>query len=367
MKHTKSFPAYVPAMLLVCFLSLACSGEEKTIPAQNSRPATTMVIRQQAALTTHTFSGKAKNSQTSQLSFRVSGLIEQLPIQVGSRVQKGQIIARLESDDYRLQVSQAQAKLEAIRSRYKEVSQDFKRMRDLLAQEVISQSRFEEAESAFKSVSANIKEAEKSLQIARRNLSYTTLKAPTSGIISRVPVEKFQNIKSGQPVATLLSGKSIEVVAGVPDKLIYSLNPGQEAKVRFNALPQKNFNATITKISMQSSALSTYPVTVALDRPGSQIRPGMSALVSFFFKPKTPESIFIPLSAVVHEPYGAKFVWVVTPETRTVQKKKVRTGTIRDKRVEILKGLSAGDEIVIRGAHRLHTNDKINPVNADRF
>lgn len=118
---------------------------------------------------------------------------------------------------------------------------------------------------------------------------------------------------------------------------------------------------------MQSSALSTYPVTVALDRPGSQIRPGMSALVSFFFKPKTPESIFIPLSAVVHEPYGAKFVWVVTPETRTVQKKKVRTGTIRDKRVEILKGLSAGDEIVIRGAHRLHTNDKINPVNADRF
>jgi len=354
-------------MLLVCFLFLACTGEEKTVPVQDTRPATTMEVRHQTARTTHTFSGKAENSQTSQLSFRVSGLIEQLPIQVGSRVKKGQIIARLESDDYRLQVNKAQAKLESIQSRYKEVFQDFKRMRDLLAQEVISQSRFEEAESAFKSVCANIEEAKKSLQIARRNLSYTTLKAPTSGIISRVPVEKFQNINSGQPVATFLSGKSIEVVAGVPDKLIYSLNTGQKAKVMFNALPQKNFNATITKISMQSSSISTYPVTVVLDNPGSQIRPGMSALVSFYFKSKTPKAIFVPLSAVVHEPYGAKFVWVVAPRTRTVQKKEIRTGAVRDKRVEILEGLSAGDKIVVRGAHRLHANDKINPIKADRF
>jgi multidrug efflux system membrane fusion protein len=354
-------------VLLPLLIFTACSEEKKPLPQTQIRPVSTIVARKKPAQITRTFSGKAQNSQSSVLSFRVSGQIEYLPIDVGSTVKKGQIIARLDPEDYKLKVKQASAEIRSIRSKYQQLANDFRRMRKLYTDEVISKSKFDEVKSAYNSTAANLEAAREALQIARRNLSFTKLQAPASGTINQIQVENYQNISPGQPIATLISGAKTEVEVGIPDKLIYAIQSGSKAKVHFNALPGKVFQATVTEISMLASPMSTYPVIVALDNPISAIRPGMSALVDFSFKTKQKSSFFLPLQAVAREPYEHKFIWIVDPETSKVVKRKVKTGIIKQDKIQILSGLTEGERVVLRGVHRLQPGTKVKVLQTDRF
>ncbi len=355
------------AILSIFFLFAGCSEEKPPFPEKKIQPVTITTASKSPRNNTRTFSGKAENSRTTTLSFRVGGNIENLPVKVGSRIHKGDIVARLDPRDFKLRVQKAEASLKSARSKYREIAQDFKRMRRLRSRDVISQSKFEEVKSAYQSATANLEEAKKVLGIARRNLSFTTLRAPQTGTISKLQVEKFQNVGKGQAVATLICGNQTEVVVGVPDKLIYSLRPGKKAKVTFNALPDRTFKGRVNEISMQPSPISTYPVTVVIDNPSPDIRPGMAALISFDFPGKSEPSIFLPLSCVVREPYGNKFVWTVDPETSRVHKKEVGTGTVRRNSIQITSGVHPGEEIVLRGIHRLQSGQEVKALPRDRF
>lgn len=349
-------------------LLIAGCAEDKSSPqTPKAHPVTTTTARMQPSGNQYQFSGKAKNSQETMLSFRVPGQIIRLPVQVGSRVEKDQLVAELDGEEYLLEVNRARARVRSIRSKKENLAKDFKRMQQLLRREAISQSRFDEVESGFESVSANLEEAEERLRIARKKLSYTRITAPDAGVISRLPVEKFQNVSAGRPVATFLSGNKTEVEVGIPDKLISSLSQGIKARVEFNALPENEYNATVTEIGMQPNPESTYPVTLVLNSPAPKVRPGMSALVQFNFKKTQKTAILLPLSAVAQEAYGPKYVWEVDPQSMKVRKKPVSTGAVSEDKVRILSGVEKGDIIVVRGVHRLRPGMRVKPIKADNF
>lgn len=353
-------------LLFTLILLLWGCAEEKSPPQTvKAHPVTTITARKHPAGNQYQFSGKAKDSRETILSFRVPGQIMRLPVQVGSRLGKDELVAELDREEYLLEVNRARAQVRSIRSKKENLAKDYRRMKELLTRDVISQSRFDEVESGFESVSANLEEAEEQLRIAGKKLSYTRITAPDAGVISRLPADKFQNVSAGQPVATFLSGNSTEVEVGIPDKLISSLSPGKKARVRFNALPGKEYNATVTEIGMQPNPESTYPVTLVLNSPSPRVRPGMSALVQLNFPDTRKPAVLLPLSAVAHEPYGPKYVWEVDPQSMKIRKKPVSTGAVSEDKVRILSGVEKGDIIVVRGVHRLRPGMKVKPIKAD--
>ncbi|MFP4657955.1 MAG: efflux RND transporter periplasmic adaptor subunit [Desulfonatronovibrionaceae bacterium] len=354
----------MPAFVF-CLLATACSEEKSTPPKPSSRPVTTATAQAGEAKTSHIFSGKAKSPQSTDLSFRVPGQIVRLPVRAGTRLEKDDLVAQLDKDDYQLEANQARARVLSILAKKERLGKDYKRMQKLLKEEAISQSRFDEVKSSYNSTSADLEAAREQLRLAVRNLGYTRITAPEAGVVSRVAVEKFQNVEAGQPIATFLSGNGTEVEVGIPDKLIHFLAPGKPARVEFNALPDRAFKARVTEIGMQPNPESTYPVTLVLDSPSPRIRPGMAALAEFDFPDAGSSAIYIPLSAIVREPFGSKYVWLVDPENMQVEKREVEIGAIREDKVQILSGINEGQTIVIRGAHRLNPGEKINPIEAE--
>lgn len=367
--HVKTRKLSLFALHFILFslaLLIAGCAEDKSSPqTPKAHPVTTTTARMQPSGNQYQFSGKAKDSQKTILSFRVPGQIMRLPVRVGSRVEKDQLVAELDREEYLLEVNRARARVRSVSSKRENLAKDYKRMQKLIRRGAISQSRFDEVESSFQSVSANMEEAEEQLSIARKKLGYTRITAPDAGVISRLRVEKFQNVSAGQPVCTLLSGNNTEVEVGVPDKLIYSLSRGKKARVEFNALPGNMYNATVTEVGMQPNPESTYPVTLVLNSPAPKVRSGMSALVQFNFAGGQKSAILLPLSAVAQEAYGPKYVWEVDPQSMKTRKKKVKTGAVSEDKIRILSGVKNGDIIVVRGVHRLRPGMKVKPINTD--
>ncbi|MDY6992453.1 MAG: efflux RND transporter periplasmic adaptor subunit, partial [Pseudomonadota bacterium] len=177
-----------------------------------------------------------------------------------------------------------------------------------------------------------------------------------------LPVEKNENIKAGQPIVVVNCGQRLEVEVAVPESLIIAIQTGQPTTVTFDALPKQSFAATITEVGVASSqATTTFPVIVRLQDSTPEIRPGMTAEVSFQFA--TQDSTLVVPSAAVHEDRQGRFVFVVEPlenkELAIVHRRAVEVGALTENGLEILSGLQVGEQVVTAGISQLQEGLKV--------
>ncbi|MGC9461165.1 efflux RND transporter periplasmic adaptor subunit, partial [Vibrio genomosp. F10] len=151
------------------------------------------------------FPAVANAAERSHLSFRVSGEISQLSVKEGDRVKKGQLIAKLDPTDYQLDVDNAQA-------RFTVVNNQFNRSKPLVNKGLLAKSQFDE-------IAAQRQIALAELELAKLRLSFTQLKAPVDGIISRVNTDQFENVQVGQYIVNIHSVETVEILIQLPDRL----------------------------------------------------------------------------------------------------------------------------------------------------
>jgi len=162
-----------------------------------------------------TFSAVAAAADKSSLSFRIQGEITKITVRPGDRVKKGQLLAQLEPTDYRLEVDDAQAKYNVADSQYR-------RSAKLVDKGYLAQSQFDELKAQRRIARAR-------LNLAKLSLSFTQLKAPFDGVISRVPAEQFENVQVGQKVMNIHSADSVDIHIQAPD-MIYSQSAAVEVE-----------------------------------------------------------------------------------------------------------------------------------------
>jgi RND family efflux transporter MFP subunit len=306
---------------------------------------------------TRTFSGASKAAVEVNLSFKVGGTIQTVHVKIGDKVKKGAPIASVDKKDFQLRTEQARAAVSNAKVQMQTAKSAFERTSALYENNNVSLQDFERAKTTYESARAGLNSAERGLQLAQSQLSYTGLNAPMDGIVTRVNVEKNENVMPGQSVVELHSGRDIEVVIGVPESYISRMSNGDLVTVSFPAVKGKSFKGTVTEVSYAISAKSsTYPVCVVLDNPSKEIRPGMSADVTFAFNTadKKPR-IVIPIGTVAEGTDG-RFVYTVSPQKEglgLVRKKKVVTGELVSGGLEILDGLRDGELVVTAGISKL--------------
>ena len=358
------------ALWALALLPLACTPE--TVPEEVIRPVRYTVARVESGDRTRYYTGAAKARIESNLSFRVSGTVEEIGVRVGDRVKPGQLIAELDSGDYELQVKQADATLASAEANARKAAADYKRIQGLYENNNASRSQLDSARAAAEASAAQYRSAEKQLELVRRQLDYTRLIAPRGGSISSVPSEVNENVGAGTPIAVLSSGDEPEVQVSIPESLITSLSEGQEVAVRFDAVPDETFPATVTEVGVAPMPYSTtFPVTVRLNDAESRIRPGMAAEVAFTFASTDDRPRFYLPATAVQEDREGRFVYTLDDHgdgTGATRRAPVVTGELTPDGLEVFEGIGEGDQVVTAGATLLSSGVTVRiPDNPEAF
>lgn len=351
-----------PTLLLL--LALCSCGRKEPTQETVLRPVRTQQVFATGGNRVRRFSGVAQAGVESKISFRVGGTIQRISVDVGNAVTKGQLLAELDPEDYRLKVQDAEAALNQSKAQERNQSASYDRVRELYENRNASKQDLESARAAYESAVATVESHENRLELARNQLAYTKLKAPIDADVAEVNVEVNENVQPGQVVLLLTSGSNLEVQVAMPEVLISQVREGDEVSVDFDALPGTDLTGKVTEVGVTSTDLATtFPVTVRLDEIDPGIRSGMTAEVAFQFEsPGGSERFLVPAFAVAEDREG-RYVFVVQssgePDVGVVMRKKARVGDLTKGGIEILDGLTDGDHVVVAGVSKLVDGQRV--------
>ena len=353
-------------LILTAMLLVACEREQKSVK-QQPRLVFAMRVADTSALMERTFPGRARAEKEVNRSFRVSGPLITFPVNVGDKVKQGDVLARIDPQDFEMALRTLEGQLGREVARRKRAQQDLTRVENIRKQDpgAISQTAIDKALQVRDSASANVRSLQASVQNAKDQLSYTYLKAPFDGIIVETYVENFETVVARQPVLRLLDPSSIEFVINVPENLISLAPYVEKVTVTFDALPGVEIPATVSEIGKEASqATRTYPVTLLMNQPeDAEILPGMAGEASIVSRPPDDSELVgiqVPATAVFSgDDMDKSFVWVVDNGTKTLSRREVQIGQLSRFGVLIKSGLKANEWIAVKGVHTLKEGQQV--------
>ncbi|MDD4737432.1 MAG: efflux RND transporter periplasmic adaptor subunit [Kiritimatiellae bacterium] len=352
MHHAHFLTALMPLLLIGC-------GKPPVEIPEAVRPVYIYAVTDPTLERVRAFAGNARPALETEISFRVGGEILELTVKPGEPVKTGELLARLDTSDYELQLRQAEAQRDQAEALLKQASAQYARTRELYESQNISKSELDQARAASESYEAQLEAAQKAVELASLQLEYCTLRAPFDGRVVSKTAEQRQTVAAGQSIATLTSGNVMEMVVGIPETLINRVRLGNQADVVFDSIPGGNFTAEVTEVGVENTGQSTYSVRLTIREQDDRIRPGMAGEASLAFATEGEQTLTIPAECVVSEAKDQYFVWVVNPETSRVQKRAVQPGALTSLGLNILSGLQPGDQVVTRGVHKLAENTPV--------
>ena len=351
--------------LLVAILIVAGCGPSDDAFEERLRPVRYLTVSDVSAFRDRNFSGTSKSSRESRLSFKVSGTIINVPVQIGQRLNAGALIAEIDPASFLLQEQQAQATLVEAQANDRRASANYERTKGLYANSNASLNDLESARAQAESASAVVRAASKDLEIARLNVSYTKLKAAADCSIASLNVEVNENVAAGQQVAAVSCGDEYEVTLDLPESLIGSIDEWTPVVVRFGAIPDDEFSGVVSEIAVASTAGSAaFPVVISIIGSHPALRSGLAADVTFKFDSAASQDggVLLPVTAVINDP-GGTFVFVAEP-TETdgeayVRRRRVTLGELSESGIEIAEGLAVGDRVITAGISVIRDGQRV--------
>jgi len=350
--------------LLAVTLALGACGKSDDTVEEMLRPVRYVMVSDASVFRDRSFSGTSKSSRESRLSFKVSGTIINAPVQIGQRLNAGDLIAEIDSASYVLQAQQAQASLVEAQANDRRAAANYERTKGLYANDNASLNDLESARAQAESASAVVRAASKALEIARLNVSYTRLTADTDCSIASLDIEVNENVASGQQVAAVSCGDAFEVNLDLPESLIGSVNERTPVSVRFGAIPDQVFRGVISEIAVASAAGSAaFPVVIKITGSHPSLRSGLAADVTFQFDSAADKGrVVLPVTAVIHDPSGT-FVFIAAPAEvageAVVSRRTVTLGELSQLGIEIVDGLEVGDRVVTAGISVIRDGQRV--------
>ena len=347
-------------IISVILLGITLSNCSKKVVEEIIRPVTVIEVLKPGETNVRRFSGLSKADDELDLSFRISGTVNDIAVNVGDKVKKGQLIARLESTDQDLEVKRQQANIAQTNANLKQAKNDYERSLLLYEANNISKSELDSAEASYLSTKAQLSANKRSLELARQEYRYCYLYSPDEGFISESHLSDHQVVNAGTLVAVLQVKGPIEVEFGVAESMINKFQIGQYANVKFDFIEDKVFKAKVNQVSVSTNDSTTYPVKVSLIDFDQRIRPGMVCDVEVEFESLSNEQyIVVPSAAVVGDVSGDNYVWLFDEDTQSPIKRIVKVGSIVSEGLQITNGLSGGEKIITRGVNTLEEGMKV--------
>jgi len=311
---------------------------------------TTIKVKAQAVQTFNglsnlRYSGTVEASQTIPLTFQSSGTVEQVLVQEGDAVRKGQLLATVDKADN-------QSIYNSSLAMYQQAKDAYDRLKQVYDNGSLSEVKWVEMET-------NLKKAQSQLEVAKSSLDKCNLYAPASGVIGKRNIEPGQSAISSFAPLELVKIETVLVKISVPENEIGKIKKGMNAGFTISALDNKQYEGTITNVGVVADQFSrTYEVKITVKNPELEIKPGMVCDVVLNTSAEKT-MVLVPYNSVTKDIEGNSFVFVVTPDKKTVKKQVVKVGGYQTNGLEITSGLTADQTIVIEGKEKLFDNSLI--------
>ncbi len=351
-------------------LLLAACGEEPVAETETIRPVRAIQVADTANVDQRSFTGRARATQEVDLAFRVAGPLVSRPVDVGTEVARGAVVAQIDQDTFKANVARAQAELQAAEAGLANAAEQLRRKQFLVERGHESRAALDRFLAAEKSAEADVAAKQAVLKRNQLDLSYTTLRAPFAGIVVRTFVENFQEVRPRQAVVRLVDSSKIEMVVNIPENLISQAHLVKRAIVVFDPFPDLEIEAQIKEIGTEASETTrTFPVTLIMDQPdGATILPGMAGRARRGDFPQPAESggrIVVPETAILTAPgdTAKTFVWIVDAGSMTVARREIGTSQVTAEGYVVSDGLTPGEWIVTAGVNFLKEGQKVRLLN----
>ncbi len=351
------------------------------VPAKEVEVTTVSLIYPSQAYTVLNASGYVVAQRKAAVASKGTGRLEILSVEEGSRVKKGQIIARLENADVQANISQAQANVNTAKANLGQIEAEIKdaqlkydRSRRLIQSKAIAQADYDTTEAKLQQLQAGksaalsqIKAAEAGLTAGQVALEYTLIRAPFDGVVltknadvGEVVAPFGSSINAKAAVVTMADLGSLIVEADVSETNLEKVKKGQPCEIQLDSLPGHRFPGQVHMIVPTADrSKATVLTKVKFLERDERVLPEMSAKVAFLSRPvsKTEQpKVAVPLSALI-EKNGKALVYRI--EKDKVREVEVRKGSPLPEFVEITQGLKAGERIVLKPTSGLRDGAKI--------
>ncbi|CAM3617763.1 efflux RND transporter periplasmic adaptor subunit [Vibrio aquimaris] len=328
-------------LLAAAALLSGCGKELPPVPEPDSRPAKLFTVSVGNAQFERHFPATSEAGDKAVLTFRVPGQLQSIDVLSGQPVEKGQVLATLNPDEYALLAKQAEAQ-------FRLADVQYERYKKLRIDKVVSEQDFDQAK-------ANHNSAKATLEQARANLRYTKLIAPYDGTVSIVPAETYQYIAAKQGVMNIQTNSLMKVQFQLPDHLLNRFASGINltATMKFDAFPEKSYQLEFQEVDTEADPKTgSYKVTMVMERPMDiGILPGMAGEVNV--KVDSIGATKIPSSAIFEQD-GKTCVWRV--DTSGVVEK---VSIVLDDKRQVKSGLDDGDLIIVSGVNGIEPGIKV--------
>lgn len=305
---------------------------------------------------TAVYSGEVKGRYESQLAFQVGGRILTRHVEVGNRVNTGDVLMEIDPKDVRQSVAITSAQLYSAQSQLTLAKNNLQRYQELYEQNAISRAQYDQFVNAYNAAEAAVRQAAAQNVQGTNQLGYTELRATSNGVISVINVEAGQVVAAGQAALTLVQDGEREVEIDVPENRYKEILAAKDIKITFWALPGQVVAGSVREISPMADKVSrTYKVRITLANPPPEVNLGMTASVSTALA-GAQTSVYIPLSAL-YQTGASPAVWVAVNGTAALRP--VTLGAFGDGSVQVLGGLQDNDVVITAGVHKLKEGQKI--------
>lgn len=290
-----------------------------------------MQVEAQPVSTSHTRTGTVTVRHLARINAQEEGRVAEFPWLEGDAVKQGTLLIRL--DDTLLQAELKKAQADA-----RQAELDLKRIRDLRNKNVASD---DELSRALTAVSVSRAEVE----ILKTRLTYTRITAPFDSLISERMIEPEDFVSKQDHLLTLINPDSLYIKANISELLLPQLSSDIPVEIRIDAIGQPVFNGSIERIHPVINPLTRQAVVeISFEQLPDNVRSGQFARVTL--KTRDIPRILLPFNAIQHDRNG-EFVYRLEQEKAV--KTRIRSGIKIDDRIEILEGISPGQQIIVQG------------------
>lgn len=345
---------WAAAGLLVCVaIAVAgCSGpangteEAKKESEETVRiPVQTAAVRLGDVAATYEGTATLEAKREATVVARTEGVLLELRAEEGDQVERGQLLARLDAERHRLEVDQAKAQL-------KRLENEFKRMKELHEKQLVSSDQFERARSEYESQKA-------AYNMAELELSYTEIRAPISGVVSKRMVKEGNWIQNQQALFEIDDFQPLEAKLHVPEREFSLLKPDFPVVLRTDALPGIEFEGAVKRVSpVVDPDTGTFGVTVEIPNEDGALKPGMFVRARIVYDVRQGVPL-IPRAALLSE-NGDASVFVV--EDGMAKKTPIAIGYDDGAVVEVASGLDEGQQVVTIGQASLRDGTEVEVI-----
>jgi RND family efflux transporter MFP subunit len=378
----------LPIFLLGSALCLAGCGPSQPLAARDAAAEPRVVTVATASLQplerTVTVTGTLAAEEQVALSFKVTGRVHELNVDLGSPVRRGQVLARLTPTDYELRIQQAEAALQQARARLglspdgdetsvnpentalvrqsRAVRDEARLTRDRVKTFVergissradldaaeaaleVAEGKYQDALEEIRNREAVLAQRRSELALARQMLEDTVLRAPIDGAVRERQVTVGEFRSAGTPVLTIVQTNPLRLRVAVPERAAASLRGGQPVRVRVEG-DTTSYDGKLVRLGAAiDEANRTLPVEAAVANPHGALRPGMFATADIIVD-RAEEAVVVPADALVTFAGVQKVLLVKEGKAR---EQRVRVGRRHNGGVEIVEGVKAGDVVIVK-------------------